>query len=85
MVSSSVREKGKKKGGGHGGVCILANTKSHDTDCPVFLVPPPFFFPFMTREHAPFRKARSAEAESLPFFSTVQVEIFLYLRGIIVD
>jgi hypothetical protein len=43
------------------------------------------FSPFMTRTRAPFRKARSAEAESLPFFSTVQVEIFLYLRGIIVD
>jgi hypothetical protein len=26
-------------------------------------------FPFMTRTHAPFRKAQSAEAESLPFFN----------------
>ena len=72
----SVREKGKKKGGGYGGVCVLATTKSRDTDSPVFLVPPPFFFPFRTREHAPFRKARSAEAESPPFFLIVQVAIF---------
>ena len=77
MVSGSVREKGKKKGGGYGGVCVLANTKSRDTDCPVLLVPPPFFFPLYdpyTRTIPQGTKCRSGISIG---FSTVQVELFL--------
>jgi len=76
MVSGSVREKGKKKGGGYGGVCVLANTKSRDTDCPVLLVPPPFFFPFYdpyTRTIPQGTKCRSGISTVL---STVQVAFF---------
>jgi hypothetical protein len=33
-------------------------------------------FPFMTRTHAPFRKAQSAEAESLPFYQPYRSHFF---------
>jgi hypothetical protein len=47
-----------------------SQTQSRVTQiAPYFLFRRPSFSPFMTRAHAPFRKARSAEAESLPFFN----------------
>jgi hypothetical protein len=83
MVFGSVREKGKKKGGGYGGVCVLANTKSRDTDCPVLLVPPPFFFPFYDPCTCTIPQGTKCRSGISTVFSIVQIEILRLYTSLI--